>query len=48
LTKEKALSVVKDVFISAAERDIYTGDGITINIITKDGIAEEKFDLRRD
>ncbi|XP_011495264.1 PREDICTED: proteasome subunit beta type-1 [Ceratosolen solmsi marchali] len=48
LTKDKALSVVKDVFISAAERDIYTGDGITIKIITKDGITEEKFDLRRD
>nr|QBH72801.1 proteasome subunit beta type [Aphelinus abdominalis] len=48
LTKEKALSIVKDVFISAAERDIYTGDGITIRIITKDGIVSEKFDLRKD
>ncbi|XP_001605493.1 proteasome subunit beta type-1 [Nasonia vitripennis] len=48
LTKEKALSIVKDVFISAAERDIYTGDGINIKIITKDGIVDETFDLRRD
>ncbi|KAJ8665184.1 hypothetical protein QAD02_006846 [Eretmocerus hayati] len=48
LTKEKALSIVKDVFISAAERDIYTGDGISIKIITKDGIADEYFELRKD
>lgn len=45
---ERALSIVKDVFISAAERDIYTGDGIILNIITKDGIKEETFDLRKD
>lgn len=45
---EKALSVLKDVFISTAERDIYTGDSIIINIITKDGIKEERFELRKD
>lgn len=45
---EKALKILKDVFISAAERDIYTGDGIIINIITKDGVREEDFFLRRD
>nr|QBH72803.1 proteasome subunit beta type [Carausius morosus] len=45
---EKALAVLKDVFISAAERDIYTGDSILIKIITKDGVRDEKFPLRRD
>ncbi|XP_046389645.1 proteasome subunit beta type-1 [Ischnura elegans] len=45
---DRALAVLKDVFISAAERDIYTGDSIFINIITKDGIKEEKFMLRQD
>ncbi|KAJ8039161.1 Proteasome subunit beta type-1-B [Holothuria leucospilota] len=45
---EKAIALIKDVFISAAERDIYTGDGIVIHIITKDGIKEERFPLRRD
>lgn len=45
---EKAMALLKDAFISAAERDIYTGDSIFINIITKDGIQEEKFTLRRD
>lgn len=48
ITLERALGIIKDVFISAAERDIYTGDGIIINIITKDGIKEDTFDLRKD
>ncbi|KAF5299674.1 hypothetical protein FQA39_LY11469 [Lamprigera yunnana] len=45
---ERALSIIKDIFISAAERDIYTGDGIHINIITKDGIKSDSFPLRKD
>lgn len=48
ISLERALGIIKDVFISAAERDIYTGDGIIINIITKDGIKEETFELRKD
>lgn len=45
---EKATSIIKDTFISAAERDIYTGDGVLINIITKDGIKPEEVSLRKD
>ena len=48
ITKEKALTVIKDSFISAAERDTSTGDGIIINIITKSGIEVEHFALRKD
>ncbi|KYN36403.1 Proteasome subunit beta type-1 [Trachymyrmex septentrionalis] len=48
LTQEKAIAILKDVFTSAAERDIYTGDGITIKIITKDGIEISSFALRKD
>ncbi|XP_076316262.1 proteasome subunit beta type-1-like [Tachypleus tridentatus] len=48
IVKERAVGIIKDVFISAAERDIYTGDGIVMNIITKDGVEEEKFSLRKD
>jgi 20S proteasome subunit beta 6 len=48
ISVEKGVAIVKDAFISAAERDIYTGDSIIINIITNDGIREEKFALRRD
>jgi len=48
ISKEAALAVIKDVFTSAAERDIYCGDGILIQIITADGIKEETFALRKD
>ncbi|KYM98866.1 PREDICTED: proteasome subunit beta type-1-like [Cyphomyrmex costatus] len=48
LTQEKAVAILKDIFTSAAERDIYTGDGITIKIITKDGIEVSSFALRKD
>ena len=40
--------MVRDGFISAAERDIYTGDEVVVNIITKDGVQVERFPLRRD
>lgn len=48
LTKERAVAIAKDAFISATERDIYTGDAVTIKIITKSGIIEERFELRKD
>jgi 20S proteasome subunit beta 6 len=48
LTVEKAVFLVKDVFISAAERDIYTGDALQIQVINKDGVKKEVFPLRRD
>lgn len=48
LSKERCIELVKDTFISAAERDIETGDGIIIKLITKDGVKEEFFPLRKD
>lgn len=48
LTREQCAHVLKDAFISAAERDIETGDGVLLCTITKDGIEEELFPLRRD
>ena len=48
LSKEKAVSLVQDVFMAAAERDIYTGDGLQINIITASGTEERVMPLRRD
>jgi 20S proteasome subunit beta 6 len=47
-SKEIVVGMVKDAFVSAAERDIYCGDGVVINIITKDGIQTDLFALRRD
>lgn len=48
LSREKAVALVKDVFISASERDIQTGDALLIQVITKDGVETERFPLRRD
>lgn len=48
IPKERAVAIVKDTFISAAERDIYTGDSVILNIITKEGIQQETFQLRKD
>ena len=48
LTQEKAVSLIKDVFTAAAERDIYTGDGVVVHIITATGASEVHIPLRRD
>lgn len=40
--------LIKDVFISAAERDTMTGDSVHIKIVDKNGVREESFPLRRD
>lgn len=48
LTKERAVAIIKDTFISATERDIYTGDSVILNVITADGVTEEVLALRKD
>lgn len=48
LTKERAVAMIKDVFTSAGERDIYTGDRVDISIITKDGVTRDSWALRKD
>ena len=48
LNMEQTIGLVKDVFISAAERDIYTGDAVQLHIITKDGVEVQRVELRRD
>lgn len=48
VSKERAVAIATDTFISAAERDIYTGDAVLINIITKDGIEVKEVQLRKD
>lgn len=48
LSQQECLTLVKDVMTSAGERDIYTGDSVDIVIISKDGMKEEKFQLKKD
>ena len=38
----------KDIINSIAERDIYTGDGIEITTVNKDGVKVKREKLRRD
>eukprot|EP01135_Chromosphaera_perkinsii_P005905 Nk52_evm38s370 gene=Nk52_evmTU38s370 len=48
MSRTEVINLVKDVFTGASERDIYTGDSVIINIITKDGVEKETFPLRKD
>lgn len=48
MTIERAVAIASDAFISAAERDIYTGDSVRINILTKNGVEVRELPLRRD
>lgn len=47
-SEKEVVEICKYCFISAGERDIYVGDAVEIAVITKDGIAIEKFALKKD
>jgi 20S proteasome subunit beta 6 len=48
LPLEQAIDLVKDAFVSAGERDIYTGDTVELIIMTKDGVRRDEMQLKRD
>jgi len=45
---DEATELMKDAFVSAGERDIYTGDNVDIWVITQDGVRKENFALKAD
>lgn len=45
---EDAIEITKDAYISAAERDIFTGDHVNIRIIDENGIDYDEITLRKD
>lgn len=42
------MSLVRDIFVGAAERDIHCGDGLVIEVITADSIERMNLSLRTD
>merc|ERR1712232_830122 len=47
LGAEEVVEILKDAFVSATERDIYTGDTLEIMVIKKDGIQTANFALKK-
>ena len=48
LTVAGAIEIAKEAFVTAGERDMYTGDAVEIFAITAAGITMERFELKKD
>ncbi|XP_057808402.1 uncharacterized protein LOC131022872, partial [Salvia miltiorrhiza] len=48
LSEVEAIDLVKTCFVSATERDIYTGDEVEMLVVNASGLRREFMDLRKD
>lgn len=48
LSATEVVEIFKDTFLSAGERDIYTGDAVELYVITAAGVTMERFALKAD
>lgn len=48
LAAEEVVEILKDAFLSAGERDIYTGDQVEIVVVRVSGITRSVFALKAD
>lgn len=44
----EAIELCKEAFVTAGERDMYTGDAVEIYAITPAGVTHELFQLKKD
>ncbi len=48
MTLQQAVELACEAFVTAGERDMYTGDAVDIFSITKDGVVRQRVQLKKD